>query len=149
MAAYDDRLAIEALLYGYAERIDQGDFAGLGELFRHAAILTEDGTVVARGAAEVEALYVRTTRRYDDTGTPHTKHVTTNVVIELDEAGERATARSYFTVFQGLADFPLQAVISGRYHDSFACLDDGWSFRERTMLPDLFGDLRRHLLFDL
>ena len=143
-----ERVDVERLLYTYAERIDLGDFAGVGKLFRHGRITSNDGAVLATGSAEVEALYVRTTRRYDDDGTPHTKHVTTNAIIDLDGSAGRATARSYFTVFQGLADFPLQAVISGRYHDAFERIDGAWCFRERAMLPDLYGDLSRHLLID-
>lgn len=145
----DAERAIERLLHTYAERIDAGDFAGVGELFGHGRIATDDGTVVAEGAVAVEALYRATTRRYDDDGTPHTKHVTTNVIIDADRGSVRATARSYFTVFQGLADFPLQPIISGRYHDTFTRIDGVWWFEERRMMPELFGDLSRHLLIDL
>lgn len=86
-------------------------------------------------------------RRYDD-GTPHTKHVTTNLVIDADEDAGTATARSYFTVFQQVDDFPLQAVIAGRYHDTFAKVDGEWRLTERVYLCDLFGDLSRHLTTD-
>lgn len=144
-----DHADVERLLYTYAERIDRGDFAGVGDLFRHGRISTEDGTVLATGPAEVEALYVRTTRRYEDDGTPHTKHVTTNTIIDLDGSAGRATARSYFTVLQGLPDFPVQTIISGRYHDSFERIGESWWFREHMMLPDLFGDLSHHLLIEL
>ena len=58
-------------------------------------------------------------RRYAD-GTPRTKHVTTNLVIDADEAAGTATARSYFTVLQQVDDHPLEIVIAGRYHDRFA-----------------------------
>lgn len=141
--------AIERLLHDYAARIDAGDFAGVGALFADGAIAMADGTRIAEGAEAVEALYVATTRRYDDDGTPHTKHVTTNISVDLDDAGERAVVRSYFTVFQGLADFPLQAIISGRYEDLVERVDGAWAFRERRMHPELYGDLSRHLLIEL
>lgn len=143
-----DHLAIERLLFTYARRIDAGDFAGVGALFAEGTVATEDGTTLATGAEAVEALYVATTRRYGD-GTPQTKHVTTNAVVEVDPSGNRAECHSYFTVFQGLADFPLQAIISGRYHDTFVRADGGWRFAERRMAPELYGDLSRHLLIDL
>jgi hypothetical protein len=143
-----DQLAIERLLRTYARRIDAGDFAGVGALFALGTIATEDGTALATGAAAVEALYLATTRRYDD-GTPHTKHVTTNAVVDVDPSGDRAECHSYFTVFQGLADFPLQAIISGRYVDTFERVDGAWRFAERRMVPELYGDLSRHLLIDL
>lgn len=143
--------AVERLILTYAECIDAGDFAGVGALFTHGRIALEDGTVVAEGAAAVEALYVATTRRYDDDGTPHTKHLTTNVIVDADADADAGTARarSYFTVFQGLADFPLQAIISGRYHDTFERIDDTWWFAERRMIPELYGDLSKHLLIEL
>ena len=144
----DAERAVARLIHTYAERIDAGDFAGVGGLFTHGRIALEDGTLVADGADAVEALYVATTRRYDD-GTPHTKHVTTNVIVEAARGGTDAEARSYFTVFQGLADFPLQAIISGRYHDTFERIDGTWWFAERRMIPELYGDLSRHLLIDL
>jgi hypothetical protein len=144
----DARLAVEALILRYAERIDRGDFAGVGELFAEGAIAAADGTLLARGQAEVQALYERTTRRYED-GTPRTKHVTTNLQIELDEERGEAAARSYFTVLQGLPGFPLQPIVAGRYEDRFARRADRWSFRERRMLVDLVGDVSRHLLIPL
>lgn len=144
----DARLAVEALILRYAERIDRGDFAGVGELFAEGSIAGPDGTVLARGQAEVQALYERTTRRYED-GTPRTKHVTTNLQIELDEERGEGAARSYFTVLQGLPGFPLQPIVAGRYEDRFARRADRWSFRERRMLVDLVGDVSRHLLIQL
>jgi hypothetical protein len=42
---------------------------------------------------------------YQD-GTPRTKHVTTNVAIEVDE--EAGTAVSYFTALKALPDVALQ-----------------------------------------
>ena len=94
------------------------------------------------------ALYRGSARIYDD-GSPHTKHVTTNAIIEVEEGEQVATARSYYTVFQQVDDFPLQPIISGRYHDSFHCIDGRWWFDTRTMFVDLVGDLSRHLLYKL
>lgn len=144
----DSHLEIEKLLYRYAERIDLGDFEGLADLFEHAAITTPGADRGIEGRAAVLELYKRSTRLYDD-GTPRTKHVTTNVMIEVDEAADTATSRAYFTVFQALEDFPLQVIIAGRYHDKFGRVDGNWQFFERMMLPELFGDLTRHLLIKL
>ena len=95
------REAIEHLLYRYAETIDAGDFAGLGELLG-ACVLKAGGRMLAdRDAADVQRTYETTTRRYEN-GTPHTRHVVTNVVVEVDEGAGSATARSTFTVFQAL-----------------------------------------------
>jgi ketosteroid isomerase-like protein len=142
------REAIEALILAYAERIDRGDFAGVGELFAAGAICGPGGRPLARGRDEVARLYERTTRRYED-GTPRTKHVTSNLQVEVDEARGEASARSYFTVLQSLPDLPLQPIVAGRYHDRFERAAGGWRFRERRMFVDLVGDVSRHLLIAL
>jgi hypothetical protein len=75
--------------------------------------------------------------------------VTSNVAVEVDEAGSAAIARSYFTVFQATEELPLQAIIAGRYHDTFHRVQGAWCFDTREMFVDLTGDLRHHLLIDL
>lgn len=144
----DARSAIERIVFGYAERVDAGDFAGLAELFAHATYKgggPDDPGVV--GTDAVLAVQERMIRRYPD-GTPRTKHVTTNLVVDADEDTGVATARSYFTVLQQVDDFPLQAVIAGRYHDRFERLDGTWRLTERVILCDLIGDLSHHLTVD-
>jgi len=144
----DSRGKIENLLYIYGERIDLGDLEGIADMFVHASILAPAVGAKVTGREEVLAMYRSSTRLYEDNGTPHTKHVITNPIIEIDEAKGLASARSYFTVFQVVDDFPLQPIIAGRYHDRFERVDGTWRFAERIMLPELFGDLSRHLLFD-
>lgn len=147
----DHARAIENLLHTYAERIDAGDLEGVAELFRHGRIAASPDTPAEQsvvGRDRVLALYRGSTRLYED-GTPRTKHVTTNSIIEVRDDGLTASARSYYTVFQQLADFPLQAIISGRYHDAFHRVDGAWAFETRIMFVDLVGDLSRHLLIDL
>jgi 3-phenylpropionate/cinnamic acid dioxygenase small subunit len=137
-------VAVANLIYTYAERIDGGDFAGVAELFRHAVVTAEGGDIRNEGVDAVRTMYEQWTRRYDD-GTPRTKHVTTNLIIEVDEDPGTATCRSYFTVFQQTAALPLQPIIGGRYHDRFERVDGAWRFTHRHMLTDLVGDLSQHL----
>ncbi|MBW2497092.1 MAG: nuclear transport factor 2 family protein [Deltaproteobacteria bacterium] len=145
----DARTAIENLYFFYAERIDAGDFAGIGALFEHARILGPDGSVNATGADEVTAMYEASTRLYED-GTPKTQHVTTNLIFEFDEDGRGASTRARFTVMQATPDLPLQPIITGHYEDRFAYDETiGWHFIERKMRPVLLGDLSQHLLYEL
>jgi 3-phenylpropionate/cinnamic acid dioxygenase small subunit len=144
----DSYRAIENLLYRYAELIDDGDLEGVARLFEHGEILAPAASSGARGYEEVLAMYRKATRIYPESGTPRTRHVTTNAIIEVDEIGGRGTARSYFTVFQAVEGLALQPIIAGRYHDSFERHFGAWRFRERRMLPDLWGDLSQHLLYD-
>jgi 3-phenylpropionate/cinnamic acid dioxygenase small subunit len=146
----DPAREIENLLYLYAERIDAGDLEGVAELFAHGRIQASPDAPkpIAEGRAGVLALYRSATRIHPD-GSPHTRHVTTNAIIEVRADGLTASARSCFTVFQQVDDFPLQPIIAGRYHDTFQRLDGRWWFDTRIMLVDLVGDLGRHLLFEL
>jgi hypothetical protein len=73
--------------------------------------------------------------------------VTANLIVEVDEAGATATARSYFTVLQARPGLPLQIMIAGHYHDRFARIDSAWCFTDRLMFVDVLGDLRFHLKF--
>ena len=144
----DSRTEIARLLYMYAERIDAGDFAGVGALFADGEIRSGDQPRGIRGADAVRGLYAATVRLHAD-GTPRTKHVTSNVLVDVDEGAGTATARSYFTVLQQLDDFPLQVIVAGRYHDDFVRVDGTWRFAVRRMHVDLQGDLTHHLLVAL
>jgi 3-phenylpropionate/cinnamic acid dioxygenase small subunit len=147
----DPAREIENLLYTYAERIDAGDLEGVAELFSHGRIqalpeATPEQTITGR--ERVLEMYRGSTRIYDD-GSPHTKHVTSNSIIEVPEGASTGSARSYYTVLQQVEDLPLQPIISGRYHDTFHRIDGRWWFDTRIMFVDLVGDLGHHLLYDL
>jgi 3-phenylpropionate/cinnamic acid dioxygenase small subunit len=121
---------ITNLLYRYAELIDSGDLEGADEPQDHRAVL---------------ALWRNSIRLYP-CGTPRTKHVITNPIVEIDEAAGTATCRSYYTVLQATDDLPLQAVAAGRYHDTFQRVNGKWRFKYRDYsLLDLKGNLSGHL----
>ena len=143
----DNCRAIENLIYTYAERLDLGDLAGVAELFRHGRIQAGPG-IVFEGMEAVRVMYDDATRLYDD-GTPRTKHVTTNVMVEVDNDAEIGRARSHYTVFQQTEALPLQPIVAGRYRDTFHRVDGQWHFDTREMFVDLTGDLSQHLLFEL
>ena len=134
---------IENLIAAYAELVDAGDFRGLGELLADC-VFGGDGDAVVSGREAIEKLFLAMVRVYDD-GTPRTKHVTTNLHIEVDHDGGTASARSYVTVFQALPDLPLQPIVAGRYRDRFDCRHGVWRFVERRFTTDLIGDVSRHL----
>jgi 3-phenylpropionate/cinnamic acid dioxygenase small subunit len=147
----DHAREIENLLHTYAERIDAGDLEGVADLFAHGRIVASADAKPEQtfeGRDRVLALYGGSARIYDD-GSPHTRHVTTNSIIEVDEGANSASARSYYTVFQQVDDLPLQPIICGRYHDTFQRIDGRWWFDTRMMIVDLVGDLSRHLLYEL
>ena len=134
--------AIENLIATYAELVDDGDFAGVGILLADATFTGSAGSVSGRDA--IETMLRDTLIVYDD-GTPRTKHVTTNVAIEVDESAGTAVSRSYFTALQALPDLTLQPIVSGRYHDRFERCEGRWRFVERHVRTDLLGDVSHHL----
>jgi ketosteroid isomerase-like protein len=141
--------AITKLIYTYAERIDAGDFAGVAEVFADATLTFEGFGDAVAGRDAVEALYARTTRRYED-GTPRTKHVMTNVMVDVADDGQTASSRSYFTVLQAVpGELALQPVIAGRYRHTYAHIESRWRVATMHITIDLMGDLGHHMLFDL
>jgi 3-phenylpropionate/cinnamic acid dioxygenase small subunit len=137
-------VAITNLLYRYAELIDTGDLSGAAALFAHAKIKIT-GSEQPRDDQAVLAVW-RSYMKIYPCGTPRTKHVITNPIVEIDEAAGTATCRSYYTVLQATDDLPLQIVAAGRYHDAFERVDGAWRFSYRDYsLLDLKGDLRGHL----
>ena len=139
--------AIRNLLGRYCELMDGADWAGLGALFAHARLTEEHGHLVAEGADGVRALYEGGTQLHD--GRPGTRHITANIVIELDEAGQTATTRSSYVVFQAAPDLALQPIIAGRYRDRFEQVGGVWRFAERCFFVDQVGDLSHHLTYTL
>ena len=134
--------AIESLIAAYAELVDDGDFKGVARLMADATYTR--GAGVARGRPAIEKMLRDNVIVYDD-GTPRTKHVTTNLAIEVDEGGGTAMSRSYFTALQALPDLALQPIVSGRYYDRFERRNGQWRFVERRVRTDLVGDVSRHL----
>ncbi|MFB7166645.1 nuclear transport factor 2 family protein [Streptomyces sp. NPDC056242] len=134
---------IENLIAEYAERVDTGDLAGVGQLFSEGAFVGSDGTRF-EGAGAVEGMLRDRVILYSD-GTPRTHHVTTNVHIEVDQEAGTATGRSYVTIFQAVDGLPLQPIAAGRYRDRFVREDGQWRFAERLITIHLVGDISHHM----
>jgi 3-phenylpropionate/cinnamic acid dioxygenase small subunit len=133
---------IENLIATYAFLVDDGEFAKLGDLLADATFSLNGGPAI-KGRDAIERFAYDTLQTYDD-GTPRTRHVTTNIIIEIDEDADTAVSRSYCTVFQSLPDFPLQAIASGRYQDRFQRQHGQWRFAERIVSTSLVGDVSHH-----
>jgi 3-phenylpropionate/cinnamic acid dioxygenase small subunit len=136
--------AITGLMYRYAESIDAADFDAIGRLFEGAAITNEGYPGEISGADAVAELYRATNRVHDD-GTLRTRHLTTNVIVDIDDDAGTAMARSAFVVLQATPELPLQAIAAGRYHDRFARRSGVWAFARRHILLEQTGDVRHHL----
>lgn len=145
---WESHHAITGLMYRYTELVDAGDFGGIGVLLADAALTAEGAPGETRGAAAI-AGYYRSMNRVHPDGTLRTRHLTVNVITDIDEDAGRATARSGFVVLQQTAVLPLQPIVTGRYHDRFERVAGEWRFAQRHMIVDHVGDVREHLTFDL
>ena len=138
------RQAIGDLIYRYAELVDAGDFDGVGRLLGRASFGGPRAPAVT-GAPNIAAVFAMTTKRFE-CGTPRTRHLVLNLIVEVD--GNTATARSTFCVVQATDRLPLRPVVVGRYYDRFARDQDGWHFTERIADVEMTGDVSDHLLID-
>ncbi len=147
LANLEARFAVQDLMFRYAECVDRALFDELGELFRHGSLGAE-GAEPMRGSSPIRSFYAATNKVYSD-GTLRTRHLASNVIVEVDAAAGRATARSYFVVFQATQAVPLQPIVAGRYHDTFHVVDGHWCFADRLISVDQIGNMSDHLSFDL
>ena len=98
---------ISDLMFRYAELFDTGQFDEFAALFEHGQWHKAEP-----GAAAARQWITDNVRLHD--GLTRTKHVTTNVVVDVDEDAGTATASAYVTIFQALPGFPLQPIFAGR-----------------------------------
>ena len=128
------------LIAAYAERLDARDIEGVADLFEHATISTDGGGEI-RGRAGVMQMFA--SRASDDAAGPpsvrrrQTKHVTTNVILEIDDGERTARARSVYVVIAENDDGELRIMTAGRYHDEFELIDGQWRFSARRYIQDL------------
>ncbi len=137
-------IQISNLLYRYAEYLDSGQLVEAAELFRHARIKLQSQDAFLDHSALL-GVWQQRIKRYP-CGTPRTRHIISNPIIDLDEVAGTAKVRSCYTVLQATDTLPLQPIASGRYFDEFERMDGVWrfSFRDSSHL-DMMGDLSAHL----
>ena len=140
---------IANLLYRYAECVDAGELDEAAALFEHARIRIDAAGHDTIDAAGLLRIWKSLIVLYPD-GTPRTKHMVTNPIIEIDGHARTAQCRSYYTVLQQTEDFPLQAIVAGRYNDRFECVEGSWRFSYRDLtLIDMVGDISHHLSYGI
>lgn len=135
---------ITNLLYRYADYMDAGNLDAAAELFAHATIMM--------GGQDEPSDYQNLRKTWDKfvkiypCGTPRTKHLVTNAIIDLDADAQTAHSRSSYTVLQQTDTLPLQIIAAGRYHDRFERVGSVWRFSYRDYrLLDHVGNISQHL----
>ncbi len=129
---------ITKMIYRYCELFDAGDFDAYAAQFEHGSMGGRQ-----KGSAALRQWLDEHIILYD--GSPCTKHLSTNVIVDADDEAGTATARSYVTLLQALPGHPLAVIGSGEYHDKFERVDGTWRWAERLVVNHLGGDSSRHI----
>lgn len=132
----EDRLAIEHLMTAvYPKALDSADWKTYASLFADDGVLIQ-GESRTVGPAAIEARFsAPRTAGPGPAGAPRepraTRHVVTNVNIELD--GDRATATAYW---QTISIRATETVIAGagHYEDVLVRRDGEWKFAAREIV---------------
>ncbi|EFC86366.1 nuclear transport factor 2 family protein [Parafrankia sp. EUN1f] len=126
MAAGIDVLAVQSVLARYCHRCDDGDFAGLVDLFTPDGVFTY-GDRTAHGRSELLAFFQGTQGRPGQRG----KHLTFNLDVRPD--GDTARSVSDYVFLRTGADGPVLR-LAGRYHDELRRLDGQWRIARRDVI---------------
>ena len=102
---------------GTPELLDGGDMDGVVELFADADWRSDATGEVRRGPRRSKP---STTASCSTTARPRTRHLMTNLTIDLVDGADEASGRCYYTVLQGVdAGAPIETILAGRYHDRY------------------------------
>ena len=143
MDVYSLREEVYRLLTSYCAGIDEGRLDDVADLFgADGAYGPYKGPGVVGSAAVRELLY-KTVILYE--GVPRTRHMITNVQIDIKADGVSGTCKSYVQVLHQAPGGPLHPVVAGTYHDKVHIVDGRWLFAERLMEMQLIGDLSTHV----
>jgi uncharacterized protein (TIGR02246 family) len=115
----EDRDEILQLLYRYNHAIDSGDALGWAGTFTPDGVFDVAGQVRS-GRDELVAFAA---------GVHGYRHTVVNPVVDV--AGDAATVRAYWVVYQGTAVAAL-----GTYEDEVVRTPGGWRFAKRVSTPD-------------
>jgi hypothetical protein len=148
--AASNSTAVANIVGGFAHRIDARDFEAVAELLAHCTYRSNGIDYEVAGQADLAAFYERAVdfmnERWagdpDDAETVRTKHVFTNLVIDVDDEAGRASCDYYGTVFSSSDAKPLEARWQGTYHDRFERHGDRWRIVERLQVSDYPAALR-------
>ena len=135
--------AILNLIAKYTHHVDKAQFNQVGELFANGTLITAFNS--PKGKEQV-AKHLNDNLQVYPEGTLRTSHVTTNIVLDVNDEAGTATGESYLTLFQQNADkgFPLQVILTGIYHDKFKLSEGAWHFESRELEVSLVGDISHH-----
>jgi uncharacterized protein (TIGR02246 family) len=122
-----DKDEIRELLARYCFALDDGRYEDMAALFTHDGVWeTAFGTGTGRAGIVAQAQSIATEPR------PRRVHLTTNIVIDLNDDGAPATARSNWQQFQNSDAGPVIGS-GGAYQDTLVKIGGRWFFQKRTI----------------
>ncbi len=129
-----DLSEISKLVNSYAILLDAGDVGAVSSLFEHADWRSEGGPVL-HGSDQVRPVYEQLIAQVSGT---RTKHLLTNLTVDVETDATTATAHCYWTVLQTVPpDNGINILLSGQYFDHLEKADGTWRFSERLITVDL------------
>jgi ketosteroid isomerase-like protein len=129
---------ITALVNSYALLLDGGDMHAVAALFTHSTWRSEPEGHVLRGVEEIRPVYEQLKAQE---GGARTKHLLTNLTVEVEPEASTASAHCYWTVLQNIGPgHPINVLLTGQYADTFEKVDGAWRFADRLITLDLTGD---------
>ncbi|MCZ7525529.1 MAG: nuclear transport factor 2 family protein [Acidimicrobiia bacterium] len=117
---------IRRLLAEYCQHYDDGRPEEFADLF------AEDGAFTVFGETRRGRREIHDTIGQRRPGMPPGQHVTYNTVLDVDDDGRRARARTDF-LYLTKTDGGFSVSQAGRYYDDLVREEDRWRFRSRTI----------------
>lgn len=147
MAEFDlSRLAAEdeitRLMFAYCSTIDTGNLDATAALFAKGTWYLNPESPLS-GTDDVAAFLNDSVILYE--GVPATRHVVSNIRIELAADRRSAHVDSYVIVFQCLPGSVPKIMFQGAFDDTFAHDGSAWHFDVRRIHTDGTGDMSGHL----
>lgn len=132
-----DTERIAALVHSYARLLDEGDVEGVVALFERSTWRSLPNGSVLRGSDEVRPVYENLRAQG---GGQQTKHLITNLSIDVEPDSNTASSHCDWTVIQGAPGRRIDITLSGQYTDTFEKVNDRWRFTDRLISVDLGGE---------
>jgi len=133
---------ITALVHSYALLLDAGDTEAVAALFAYSTWRSDPAGRILRGTEEIRPVYEQLKSSEGDT---RTKHLLTNLTVDVEPEASIASAHCYWTVLQNMRPgSPISILLSGQYTDTFEKVDGAWCFSDRLITVDLTGDTSTH-----
>jgi SnoaL-like domain len=129
-----DENEIISLVHLYARLLDAGDVGAVSALFEHSTWRSLPNGSVLHGSEAVTPVYEQLVERNGDR---QTKHLITNLTIEMESDARTATSHSYWTVLESAPGEGICIALSGQYTDTFQKIEDRWWFSDRLITVDL------------